>query len=692
MFCISFAVGGVDVISGTVFDEMKNSLSNVNIYFPKEEIGTTSNENGNFIIDHSFQYPIIVIISHVGYESETIQINEGESKKLFVKLKKQFIQMDELVVTATRTKKLHKEVPISTEVINKSDINKSGASTVAELFSLRSGVSIQTSVDGGSVLNILGLDSRYILVLINGQPINGKFNNRVSLDQIYTQNIEQIEIVKGPSSSLYGSEAMAGVINIITNDKIVSKSHNVSFRSNNTETKLRNDGLSSGSKNLNLNIKQPFNFYDLSININADEISNDKSIELIEIDKIKKRYIETIFGIRGFKKHKLFLTFNAFKQSDSGQSKLMVTDTKIERGNLFLTHHTGSFSQTITGSSYRRNYVQNRPWGELVRDDLTSEEYFEYEALFKKKIGRYDFNSGLEFRKAIYSSDRIRDGRQNILNNSFFAQSSFSFNEALSFILGLRNDNYSEYQSVINPRIGAMYIIDKNWKFRTSWGKGFRAPSFMERYIDWNHVQFNYTVIGNKNLKPEISNGTTVGVEYTNPKRYQSSIMLYYNKFDNLINDYVLEPGKLSYQNIESATFAGLEILHNWKISEFLSSKLSLSFLRNRDSENNSIPNTIPLTASGVFSFDPDKDYSASINIKWIAPYKPQDFDPINGIFVSADKEIDGYTILNFTGSKSFNNFLYFKFGLNNVTNYTNNRFGPFVGRSAFIELSSKIN
>ena len=88
MLCISFAVGGVDVISGTVSDEMKNSLSNVNIYFPKEEIGTTSNEDGNFIIDHPFQYPIIVIISHVGYESKTIQINEGESKKLLVKLKK----------------------------------------------------------------------------------------------------------------------------------------------------------------------------------------------------------------------------------------------------------------------------------------------------------------------------------------------------------------------------------------------------------------------------------------------------------------------------------------------------------------------------------------------------------------------------------------------------------------------------
>ena len=89
--------------------------------------------------------------------------------------------MDELVVTATRTKKLHKNVPIATEVINKSEIKRSGATNIADLLAQRSGVSLQTSVEGGSVLNLLGLDSRYILILVDGQPINGKFNNRVSL-------------------------------------------------------------------------------------------------------------------------------------------------------------------------------------------------------------------------------------------------------------------------------------------------------------------------------------------------------------------------------------------------------------------------------------------------------------------------------------------------------------------------------
>ena len=88
---------------------------------------------------------------------------------------------------------------------------------IAELLSQRAGVSLQTSVAGGSILNVLGMDSRYVLILIDGQPITGKFNDRVSLDQILTVQVEKVEIVKGPSSSLYGSEAMGGVINIITN-------------------------------------------------------------------------------------------------------------------------------------------------------------------------------------------------------------------------------------------------------------------------------------------------------------------------------------------------------------------------------------------------------------------------------------------------------------------------------------------
>lgn len=688
-----FGSSSDDKVTGRVFDSSsKNPISNVNIYFPNEKVGATTDLNGNFQIEYKFDFPTTMEVAHIGYQTLYQTIDKNSSIDIDLALKKTFIKMDELVVTATRTKKLHKNVPIATEVINKSEIKRSGATNIADLLAQRSGVSLQTSVEGGSVLNLLGLDSRYILILVDGQPINGKFNNRVSLDQIQTYNVDKIEIVKGPSSSLYGSEAMAGVINIITTNELFEKSYDFSVRANNTENNVRNDGFGSGSNYLNFKINQPFKNLNMSLNVNLQEINRDQSIELIEIDLLKKQFLESILSFNVFENHDLSFKVNTYDQSESGKSKLMVTNTKIQRNNLSFSHVFKNYTQTITSSTYKRNYLQNRPWGELERDDLTKESFVEYEGLFTKKIGKTDINSGVEIHSASYSSDRIKDGNQSILNKSIFLQTSFDVVEKFNFIIGIRNDDFSEYSSVINPRIGMMYSIDKNWKLRTAWGKGFRAPSFMERFIDWNHAQFNYSVQGNSQLKPEISNGTTLGVEYTDPSRHQISLMLYHTDFSNLINDYVIQPGLLSYQNIESATFSGLELMHQWKVSNYFNSRVSINWLDNRDEKNNPIPNTMPLSINGNLSYFNDNNVRTTFIVKWVAPYLPQEFDPSKGIFVNADKKLNGYAIIDLTGSKVFYDFINVRFGINNLTNYIDNRFGPFVGRSAFLEFSTNIN
>ena len=122
---------------------------------------------------------------------------------------------ERVVVTNTRSGYLLRDVPIA-EVIRLKEINESGAVTVNELLSQRAGVSTSVNVDGGAIFNMLGLDSRYILVLENGQPVTGRFNNRVDLNQVSINNIKKIEITKGPGSAVYGTDAMGGVINIIT--------------------------------------------------------------------------------------------------------------------------------------------------------------------------------------------------------------------------------------------------------------------------------------------------------------------------------------------------------------------------------------------------------------------------------------------------------------------------------------------
>ena len=685
-------------IKGIVIDsESGEKISQVNVIIIGSEFGTSTNKYGEFIIDNFMEYPITLEISHIGYKTHLELIQEPIINSINIALYKQSIEMEKLVVTGTRSKRLHKDTPIATEVINQKDIENSGTRNIAELLSQRAGVSLQTSVEGGSVLNILGMDSRYILILINGQPITGRFNNRVSLDQILTDHITRVEIVKGPNSSLYGSEAMGGVINIITNNNFNSKAIKVSTRYSNTENNIRNVGLKNGSNNYSINVIQPLNDIKIDLILNVDKIQNDKSVLEIETDKVRKTSFGGNVDWNLNNSHKISFSSNSYDQLDRGSTKLMNTNTDINRKNISISHESKNqkgwdLHQTITSSNYSRNYVQKRPSGNIEKDDLTTENYNEYEVLLNKQDDSNELNIGFEIYRANYSSDRISSGNQEITNRSLFGQYDFHLLKQLNIICGIRFDDYVEYESVLSPRIGLMYKFRENWKVRTSWGRGFRAPSFMERYIDWNHLQFNYVVLGNPDLKPERSNGITLGIDYLSSSQNQFSLMFYHTQFENLIQDYAIKPGLLSYQNINEATFEGIELQQRFKISEKWETKWGFNWLNNRDGDNKMIPNTIPFSISNVWNYNNyNNGINTSINSKWVAPYKPEGYDPEKGVYAFSDKKIGGYALINWRTTVQINKSLIFSFGVNNLVNYTNKDFGPFIGRSAYLEFSNKI-
>ena len=684
-------------IFGTVNDAKTGSpLSEVNIVINNGIYGTTTGDDGVFLIEIPEELPLEIEVSHIGYKTFR-QSFDIINDSLEFNLYPQFIKMNQLVVTGTRTKKIHDDVPIATEVIDKDDIKNSGALNIADLLSQRAGVSLQRSVEGGSVLNILGMDSRYILVLMDGQPITGRFNNRVALEQILISRVKKVEIVKGPNSSLYGSEAMAGVINIITEDNNNLELIDITARYNNTENKFKNSKLENGSRNISFNGYKPFQKIKIKFNANFDLINNDKSIQLIEIDKVNKKTLGGGIDWTPNNLHNFTFNIQKYDQYEIGESKLMNTNTKIIRNNFSLTHQTlnkkkWNLEQSINTSNYSRNYVQLRPWGDIEKDDTTNEDYIEYELLLNKKFGLNELTAGLETYNANYKSDRVLSGKQEMKNYSIFSQYDFIFFNNLNAIFGLRLDDYSEYNSVISPRLGLMYKFRENWKFRTSWGKGFRAPSFMEKYIDWNHVQFNYTVIGNPNLQPEQSEGVTFGFEYVKPSNYQMSLMFYQTKFQNLVEDFTIKPGLLSYQNIEKATFSGLELMGKWKFSDQINTKWGINWVNNRDGNNKIIPNTIPLSITSTANYNHSKKFFyLSINTKWIASYRPQEYDPLKGLYIFSEEKLESYTLIMLKTSIKINSIYDISMGVDNANNYTNNRYGPFVGRSAYLEVSTKL-
>ena len=219
LFLILLSFGNSQIkITGTVIDNKSGSpIPLVNIYSSSLNEGEITDNKGKFSFTLNDEQKAELIFSHVAYENYH-QIFDSTYNNVVIKLNETLIQLNNVVVTSTRSGYLLRDVPVATEVIGKKEITESGATTVNELLQQRAGVSTSTNVDGGAIFNMLGLDSRYILILKNGQPITGQFNNRVDLNHISTNRLKKIEIIKGPGSAVYGTDAMGGVLNIITED------------------------------------------------------------------------------------------------------------------------------------------------------------------------------------------------------------------------------------------------------------------------------------------------------------------------------------------------------------------------------------------------------------------------------------------------------------------------------------------
>ena len=685
------------ILNGKVYStKTGEGIPDVNLYIPSQKLGVATLEDGSFSLNYFPENNLILRVSHIGYASKRITLKKN-IEDLTLALEEIFFNMEEVVITSTRSNKIHNNVPIATEIITKKEINDSGALNVADLLTQRSGVALKTSVEGGSSLHILGLDSRYILILIDNQPITGKFNSRVALDQIPTSQIKNIEIIKGPSSSLYGSEAMAGVVNIITNDQHQSKSLNLKYRYGNSEYNIKNEGLDYGSGSLKLNGATQIKGLNLLFNAELENIKADKAIQQIDIDNIYKQSILTNISWNNSDKHKYSMREIFYNHKENGTSTLMETNTHILRNNFAITHNwllnnKFSLSHSLQHQIYERKYLQSRPYNnDNVTDDKTTEQSIEYESIIQKKINDGEINFGLEVSQSYYTSDRVKSGKQIISTNSIFGQYDKYIMENLNIILGTRLDKYSEHDIVFSPRFGLMYLFMEHWKIRATWGKGFRAPSFMERFIDWNHIQFGYQVLGNPDLKPERSEGYTIGFEYYDYSHYQMSVMMYYNEFSNLIEDFALQPGLLSYNNINKAVYKGIEIQNRWEISNTLTSSWGLNIIDNKDGDGNEIPNTQTHSSYAYINYQhPHLKYSLSTNIKWIGASTTHEYDPNSGIYKSTG-EIAEHFIIDGNIKTIFGNLMDLIVGIKNIGDYTNTEIGPFIGRSFYLEITRKI-
>ena len=686
-------------LEGTVLNQKNGTpIPLVNVYDSDSETGEITDSEGRFSIVLKDQETASIAFSHIAFDSHHQNFDSSQSN-LTIKMDETLIQLDDIVITSTRNGYLLRDVPIATEVIGKKEIDESGAITISELLQQRAGVSTSTNVDGGAIFNMLGLDSRYILILKNGQPITGQFNNRVDLNHISTNRLKKIEIIKGPGSAIYGSDAMGGVINIITEEIKSSPSIRLNYRASSfgaTPSQISNDPVNSIIKS---SIILPIKDFNYSTDITYQHFLKGQQFEYISADQIDKINFNNELSWSS-KFHALNISHQKYNQIDEGDTKLSngvvlyTNKTNINRNQLTLNHKWDlkdnfSVEQTIRNARYDRKYKVNNSDGSLSTEDITEEKNTEYEILFNYSFNDYLYNGGLEFSNPEYKSDRILGGSQQKNVLGVFNQIGWNISQKINIVSGLRFDVYGD-TTAVSPRLALSLKSNDRWTYRLAYGHGFRAPSFMESLIDWQHLQFGYTVKGNPNLKPEISRGLTLGTEYRNQNNFQLSTLLYANTFSNLIKDYAIEPGLLSYENIEKAYFTGIEIITKWAISNQLASSFTLNYVNNEDENNKQIPNTIPLSMGSRLSYSPgNQKLLLALNIKGTGEYNPQEFNPTSGEYQSSEQTVKPYLIFDAQIIYKLNPEYQIIFGSKNIGNHTNQAFGPYIGRTAYVEINT---
>lgn len=559
---------------------------------------------------------------------------------------------DEVVVTATRTENDVKKVPASTQVITQEDIKRGGATSVRNALSMYANIFQKSKVRGGGHdIIIRGMETKHSLVMVNGHRISNEadasgLGNAMSLDRININDVEKIEIVRGPSSALYGSEAMGGVLNIITKpSKEQTLLTGLEHTSEDTSHWWHADTGRIGNFSMTLDAR--FNKINRSMPDTATESDpygtaqtynaslnyyvNDHSYVNAYMDYYSQ-HLKTDMGeavLKDFPVKMGSMTLKGQAQIDGGGTK----DYKQKNYGISWNGKTDKNDWQIQAymSKFNWDIIKSPKVLQAIPDPSDRMSVRSYKSFVTSMYGTYDFNHDEHNMWAIEGRDSLRvndhhrvtfgaeyvkekvagtglggkgDGAHSITENG---KTKFSSEKTVSsyaaylqdeieygkwFIVpAIRYDHHSAYGSHTSPKIGVTYNATDHFRIKANYGDGFKAPTVLQLYSDldtpmgrsWVHLT------GNPNLKPEKSKSWDLGVEAEFGKGY-GSLTYFDNDVDNLIES--ISKGKDSnghdlyrYENVNKARIKGLENTLGYRFNDTLEFKVTSTLL---DAKNTS--------------------------------------------------------------------------------------------------------
>lgn len=542
--------------------------------------------------------------------------------------------LEEVVVTATKTPHTLHDVPVETVVITRQDIERSNAQNAMDVLKTVPGITsaVHDDVFGTytwrAKMRGLSFNDGYGLILIDGQRVmgcgqsGGMGEYGIGLNQIPVEMIKRIEVVKGPSSALYGSDAMAGVINIITKkspDKPTSLA-GVSYGWYKVKERIKSDDsvetpsddgqsrntsqayVSFGDRPLErLGYLIHYN-YESADDIRQDPIQSDRHSLMAKIDLAATDHLD------------LFLKgeVSDYEKTDNRQEDNHRLSTGLE------WRPTDDHFLAIKGYTYTWDFVHGYPgYSYGYKHGETGFEQAEFQYTWYAH-DQHALTMGGEIQQQ--SIDYIinnADGstirvKEDVGTHSLYGQDEINLFDDLTLVAGLRFDDHSNFGSEVNPKLSLMYRLSEATTFRASTGRAFKSPTIRQLYYDAPYRHGDYYVQSNRDLKPEIGVGYSAGLEqWFWGNRLMTSLGLFRNEVEDMVirddtGTFYDGLPLMTYQNVEEATTQGLELLAKIDHQDF---SLTLAYTYT-DSENKATGKALTYVPEHSFSLAPAYEWS----------------------------------------------------------------------------------
>lgn len=664
------------------------SLSGTNIVLKNTKFATISDSMGVYSIEKIPSGNYEVLVSYTGFKSQkkNFSVTNTTEITLDFDLKDSHV-LDEVVITGTLKAVSRLESPVPVEVYKPAFFKKNPTANIFEALQNVNGVrpQLNCNVCNTGDIHINGLEGPYTLVLIDGMPIVSGLSTVYGLSGIPNSLLERIEIVKGPASSLYGSEAVGGLINIITKNPKNAPSFSTDvFRNNWGETNVDLGLKTNVGKTASLLTGINYFNYDNPIDNNKDNFT-DVTLQ----DRI------SVFQKWNFnrKSNKLFSMAGRFFYEDRwggemqwekkyrGGNEVYGESIYTKRWELLGAYELPVTEKMLFSFSYT-DHDQNSVYGDIPY--LAKQRIGFGQLTLDKKINHHDILLGTALRYQYYDDNTTATIHEDInWIPSFFVQDEIQLTKKHKLLLGARYDYNSNHGSIFTPRLAYKWKINDSNILRFNAGTGFRIVNlFTEEHAA---LTGSRDVIVLEELKPERSynanlnhlkkfyskNGNFIGLETT----------AWYTRFSNsIIPDYDTNPNQIIYKNLDGyAVTKGISTNVDMVFNTGLKVILGATYMNVTKTENG-------LTTQQILT----EKFSGTWAISYKLPSLFLDIDYTGNIYGPMRLPLLGnldpraaysptWSIQNiqFTFTK-FKNFEIYT-GIKNILNWTPNKGNPFI-------------